>query len=63
MAFVEFTSDANASCAVPGASGGGYPIAANVAAEELFLPSGATRVAVVSAGNSTVYITRGKPQE
>jgi len=60
IAYVELTSDANMPAAVPTANvGGGFPVFANQPALTVRLRATDTRVACVSAGNSSVYFTRG----
>lgn len=60
IAFVEFTSDSSASVDTPTTVGGGFPVFANQPALAVTFRSTDTNVVVVSAGNSTVYITRGE---
>jgi hypothetical protein len=61
LAFIEITNDANFTCAVPTANGGGGAcIAANVSHQDFIVPAGANRIAAISAGNSALYVTRGK---
>jgi hypothetical protein len=60
IAFMDFTADANFVCAAPTANGGGgMALAVNVPTK-VHLPAEATRMAMVSLGNSTIYVARGK---
>jgi hypothetical protein len=59
--YVEFSNDANSVCAVPTANvGGGFPVGANLSMQQFMLRIDDTRIAFVSDGNSTLYVTRGK---
>lgn len=59
-AFCELSSDANMPAYVPtGNISGGFPVFANQPALTVLLRATDTRVACVSAGNSSVYFTRG----
>jgi len=60
IAYCELGSDANLPAAVPTANtGGGFPVFANQPALCVRLRATDTRVACISAGNSSVYFTRG----
>lgn len=59
IAFVEFTADANLPVGVAGSSAGGFPVFANQPALDVALVAGQTNIAFISAGNSTLYVTRG----
>ena len=59
IAYIEFTSNANTPASVAGASGGGYPVFANMAAEELMIPAGTSCIAAISAGTSSISFSRG----
>jgi len=60
IVFCAFTSDANRPAGIPTANvGGGFPVFANQPALHVQAPVGATNVTLISAGNSTVYFTRG----
>ena len=60
IAFCELSADANLPAAAPtGNVSGGFPVFANQPALTVQLRATDTRVACVSAGNSSVYFTRG----
>lgn len=60
--FMALTSNANAPVVAPTSSGGGMPILANAPAEVFRIPDGTTHIALLSTGNSTVYVSRGDVQ-
>jgi hypothetical protein len=60
IAFAELSSDANLTASVPTANApGGFPVFANQPALLVKLHPTDTRIALISAGSSTVYVTRG----
>jgi|GEM_PF-7081454 len=59
IVFCELTADANLPVAIPTANGGGFPVFANQPALISLLHVGDTNIAYISAGNSTLYVTRG----
>ena len=59
IAFVEFTNDANLTVGVTGNTAGAFPVFANQPAVEMMMHVGATNLAFISQGNSTLYVTRG----
>jgi len=59
IAFIETTSDANLPCTIPGATPGGTPIFTNQPPVEILMHVGATNIAFISQGNSTLFVTRG----
>ena len=59
LAYIETSADANGIAMVPTANaGGGFVVLANVPTD-IMLKAGDTRIAAISAGNSTLYFTRG----
>jgi hypothetical protein len=60
IAYCELGSDANLPAQIPTANaGGGFPVFANQPALHVKLRATDTRLACISAGNSSVYFTRG----
>jgi hypothetical protein len=60
IVFAEVTSDANLPAVIPTANvPGGFPVFANQPALPVLMRPGDTNIALISAGNSTVYVTRG----
>lgn len=60
IAYGELSSNANLTAGIPTANvPGGFPITANQPALLVKLRPEDTRIALISAGNSTVYVTRG----
>ena len=59
IAYIETSADANGIAMVPTANaGGGIPVFANIP-QDIMMKAGDTRIAAISAGNSTLYFTRG----
>lgn len=60
IVFCELTANANLAAQVPTANvGGGFPVFANQPALYSMAKAGDTNLAFISAGNSTLYVTRG----
>lgn len=60
IAYGQLCNDANVSVSIPSSTaGGGFPIFANQPPIQVTMAAGDTRIALISAGNSTVQVTRG----